>query len=62
MEAVFWRNLHKYTQDLKIIIGQVLALEHKQIPYKMCDSVRQKLGHTKAGGQGGRTPTLILAE
>ena len=34
------------TQDLKIFIEQVIVLEHKRRPCKMCDSVRQKLGHT----------------
>ena len=43
MKAVFWRNLNKCTQYLK---GLVIDLEHKGRPCKMCDSVRQKLGHT----------------
>ena len=28
-------------------MGLVIGLEHKGRPYKMCDSVRQKLNHTK---------------
>ena len=47
MEVVFWQNLHKCTQDLKNFIRQVIVLEHKWRPCKMCDSVRQKLGHTR---------------
>ena len=46
METFFWRNLHKCTQDLKFFIGQVIVLEHKWMPWNMCDSVRQKLDHT----------------
>ena len=34
-------------KTLKKIIWQAIVLEHKRRPCKMCDSVRQKLGHTK---------------
>ena len=37
---------HVYTRPKKKIIGQVIVLEHKWRPCKMCDRVRQKLGHT----------------
>ena len=46
MEIVFegiYTSVHK-TQ--KKIIEQVIVLEHKGRPCKMCHSVRQKLGHT----------------
>ena len=31
----------------KLFIGWVIGLEHKRRPCKMCDSVQQKLVHTK---------------
>ena len=46
MGALFRRNLHKCTQELFFFIGLVIVLEHKRRPCKMCNSVRQKLGHT----------------
>ena len=44
----FWQRLLNWTQDLNIFIELVIGLEHKGRPCKMCDSVQQKLGHTKA--------------
>ena len=35
MQAVFWRNLHKCRF---FFIGQVIVLEHKGRPCKLCDS------------------------
>ena len=55
----FWRNLQKCTQDLKFFIGLVIVLEHKWRPCKMCDSVRQKLGHTKVFGKVNYTIAMI---
>ena len=43
-------------QDLKNFIGLVIGLEHKGRPCKMCDSVRQKLAHTKVHIKYGAVP------
>ena len=34
------------TRPKKFFIGLVIGLEHRRRSCKMCDSVRQKLGHT----------------
>ena len=52
-----WRSFFDgiYTsvcKTYKNFIGQVIVLEHKGRPCKMCDSVQQKLGHTKCSVHG----------
>ena len=43
-KAIPWIAASK-SRDQIFFIGLVIGLEHKGRPCKMCDSVRQKLGH-----------------
>ena len=51
-----------YTRPKKNFIWQVIVIEHKGRPCKMCDSVRQNLGHTMKPIEILSLSTLILPQ